>query len=159
MKLLTLSALMLLAACAPTPNSVHESGEESIDWGPRISEVNDILIHQGDLARIPEFFTESYVAWDNNLVAGTGYGAIRGYLKELRSAFPDLRVGIEVLVTQGNYVAWIRTHRGTHEGEFMGFPGTGRVLVWQTMVVTRYQDEKVAEEWAVSDLHRVIRAD
>lgn len=159
MKLSTLPLLMLLAACAPTPDTVPEPAEEPIDWGPRISEVNDILFHQRDFARVPEFFSDSYAVWDNNLQVAIGHGAIRNYLAELTSAFPDLRVGTEVLVTQGDYVAWIRTHHGTHEREFRGLPPTGRVLVWQTMIVTRYQDGMVAEEWAVSDLHRAIRAE
>jgi hypothetical protein len=34
----------------------------------------------------------------------------------------------------------------------MGTPATGRVLTWQDMVVTRYEDGMIAEEWGVSGL-------
>jgi predicted ester cyclase len=121
------------------------------DWAPQIREANEALLNQGDLDRIPEFFSESYLSHGDGAEA-RGHDAIRGFLEALAVGFPDLQVEIEVLATEGDRVAWIRNHRGTHEGEFMGVAATGRVLTWQDMVVTRYEDGMIAEEWGVSGL-------
>ena len=45
-----------------------------------------------------------------------------------------------------------RTLRATHKPVFRGFPATGHKIAWRDMIVSRLEDEKLAEEWAVSDL-------
>ena len=58
-----------------------------------------------------------------------------------------------------NLNSWQRTHRGTHKGDFRGFPATGRRIVWRDMIVTRFRGGLIAEEWAISDLaERLLRA-
>ena len=34
----------------------------------------------------------------------------------------------------------------------MGIPPTGQKVEWRDMVVTRFDGEKIAEDWAVSEL-------
>jgi len=130
---------------------------EVVDWAPQIQAANEALLNQGDLDRIPEFFSETYVSHRTEGDGG-GHEAIHGFLTALRAAFPDLAVEVEVLATEGNRVAWLRTHRGTHQADFMGVGATGQRLTWQDMVVTRYEDGMIAEEWGVSELGAVLRA-
>jgi predicted ester cyclase len=149
--------LLLVAACAPASDTGPPEALSQPDWAPQIREANEALLNQGDLDRIPDFFAESYISHGDG--AGTqGHEAIRGFLEAMAVAFPDLEVDVEILVTEGDRVAWIRNHRGTHQGEFMGIPGTGRVLTWQDMVVTRYEGDMIAEEWGVSGLAGVIQS-
>ncbi len=135
----------LLVACAGSDI------QEVTDWEPQIRAANDALLNQGDFDMVPQFFAESYVshALEGDIQGREG---IAGFVAALREAFPDLRVEIEVLATEGDRVAWLRTARGTHEGDFMGVPATGRSIVWQDMIVTRYVDGLIAEEWGVSGL-------
>lgn len=149
--------LVLLAACGPAADTAPMGTASATDWEPRIREANEVLLNDGELRRIPEFFAESYVSHADGAQA-QGHDAIRGFLEAMATAFPDLQVDVEVLVAERDRVAWIRNHRGTHEGEFLGVPGTGRVLTWQDMVVTRYDGTMIAEEWGVSGLPGVIRA-
>jgi predicted ester cyclase len=149
-----LAKILMLAAvgaCAPASDTPQPEASNQPDWAPRIREANEALLNQGDLERIPEFFSEAYLSHGDGAEA-QGHDAIRGFLEALAVGFPDLEVQIEILVTEGDRVAWVRSHRGTHEGEFMGTPATGRVLTWQDMVVTRYEDGMIAEEWGVSGL-------
>ena len=142
-------ALAILGAC--------DSAPVTPDWEPQIREANDLLLNQGNLDMVPEFFATTYVAH----VLGEdmrGREAIADFVTALREAFPDLQVEIEVLVTEGDRVAWLRTSRGTHEGDFMGVPASGRQIVWQDMVVTRYEDGMIAEEWGVSGLAERLHA-
>ena len=69
-----------------------------------------------------------------------------------RAAFPDLRMEAEdVLVSGDRAVARVRA-TGTHEGEFMGMPATGRHVDVQLIDITRFGDDGLAHEhWGVFD--------
>jgi predicted ester cyclase len=151
--LLRVVPILALAACA----APAEAPPEVVDWAPQLVAANEALLNQGDFDRIPDFFSESYVSHSTEGDAG-GHPAIRGWLTALRTAFPDLAVEVEVLATEGDRVAWLRTNRGTHQADFMGVEATGRQLIWQDMVVTRYEAGTIVEEWGVSELGAVLRA-
>ena len=82
-----------------------------------------------------------------------GHKFVRGFTRQLRSAIPDLRVvEVALLIQAGDTIAWQRTLSGTHEAEMMGIPPTGQKVEWRDMVVTRFDGEQIAEDWAVSEL-------
>jgi predicted ester cyclase len=81
-----------------------------------------------------------------------GHDTIRKVLGLYRRAFPDVRVQVEILVESKNRVAWQRTLRATHTGDFRGFPATGRPIVWRDMVTSRFRDGLIAEDWLLTDL-------
>ena len=45
---------------------------------------------------------------------------------DLRRAFPDFKVTIDRVIEQGDIVVARWTTTMTHEGEFLGFPATGK---------------------------------
>ena len=112
---------------------------------------NEELLNKGNAGAADEFFAPTYVL---HLTGQDlrGPRVVKGFVKELRRAFPDLRVEVAVLVSEENRVAWQRTHRATHRADFKGFPASGRTILWRDMVVTRFEDEIIAEDWAVTDL-------
>ena len=59
---------------------------------------------------------------------------------------------IEFLAQDGNKIVWQRTLSGTHKVEMKGIPPSGKKIVWRDMVVSRFDNEKIAEEWVVSEL-------
>lgn len=66
------------------------------------------------------FFTPDYVAHLTDQEMTGGQGAVRTVLAMYRSAFSDLRVEVEILVEGSDRVAWQRTLRATHDGDFKG---------------------------------------
>ena len=105
----------------------------------RIRAANSTLLVEGDLDAIDEFFARDYVAHLTGRDMTGGHAAIRRVLIMYRRAFRDLRVDVEILVKAGDRIAWQRTLRGTHEGDFKGYPGTGRPIVWRDMVISRFR--------------------
>ncbi len=122
------------------------------DLGAQIQAANEHLLNQGHVGMAAEFFSATYVAHVTGGDLRGGPEIIAGFATRLRAAFPDLHVEVEVLAVQGDRVAWLRTHRGTHRAEFQGVAASGRVVEWRSLVVTRFEAGKIAEEWAVSDL-------
>ncbi len=128
------------------------------DLGAQIQAANDHLINQGHVSMVLDFFAPQFVV---HLSTGDVQGDpefITEFVNELRTAFPDLHVEVQILVVQGNRVAWLRRNRGTQRGAYMGVPASDRVIEWHDMVVTRFEDGKIAEEWGVSDIVDRLRA-
>lgn len=106
----------------------------------------------GNLDAIAEFFTPDYVAHLTDEDLTGGHAAIRRVVGMYRRAFKDLQVEVEILVKAKDRVAWQRTLRATHKGDFKGFPATGRPIVWRDMVASRFRDGLIAEDWLITDL-------
>ncbi len=118
----------------------------------KIQAANSALIANGNLDAVGEFFTPDYVTHLTEQDMTGGHGAIRRVLGMYRRAFGDLQVQVEILVEAKDRVAWQRTLRGTHKGDFKGFPATGRPIVWRDMVTSRFRDGLIAEDWLITDL-------
>ena len=70
----------------------------------------------------------------------------------IKLGFPDLRAHIDDVVAAGDQVALRLTFRGTHRGEFLGIPATGRAIEYVSHEFYRIADGRIAEEWICSDM-------
>ena len=77
---------------------------------------------------------------------------IRGIeLDDYRRAFPDCQFEVEDLVSERDALAIVWVMRGTHEGEWLGVPPTGRPVAMRGMHLFRRHDGQPVEIWAVID--------
>ena len=68
------------------------------------------------------------------------------------SAFPDLRMHAEDILVSGDKVVARVRGTGTHQGEFMGMPATGKSVDVQLIDIIRFGDDGLAHEhWGVFD--------
>ena len=118
----------------------------------RVRFANDEIVGKGDLGVVDEVFATDYVVHAGGKDY-KGHAFVRRFAGLLRSAIPDLRVvEIALLIQAGDTIVWQRTLSGTHEAEMMGIPPSGQKVEWRDMVVTRFDGEKIAEDWGVSEL-------
>lgn len=73
------------------------------------------------------------------------------------TAFPDLSLDVEQLVEDGDTVATRGVWRGTHRGEFLGVPATGRPVEARYADFWRVTGGKVAGNWVTMDLLAVLQ--
>lgn len=112
----------------------------------------DELIGKGNLGIVDEVFASDYVAHAGGKEY-SGHSFIKRFANQLRTAIPDIRVvEVKFLTQDVNTIVWQRALRGTHEVEMQGIPPSGKKVKWVDMVVTRFKNEKIAEEWVVSEL-------
>jgi steroid delta-isomerase-like uncharacterized protein len=78
-------------------------------------------------------------------------------LRSLRAAFPDISIEVEDVVAAGDRVAFRGTLRGTHEGEFLGIPATGRHVTVSLVDIIRVEDGRFAEHWGGPDFLDLVR--
>ena len=80
-----------------------------------------------------------------------GPDAMRAWLLGNKTTFPDYREDLEMLVGEGDYVAWRSTGTGTQMGPMGPFPATGRHMSITIIGMHRFEDGKIAETWTSWD--------
>jgi steroid delta-isomerase-like uncharacterized protein len=81
----------------------------------------------------------------------------RELYRALRAAFPDFHADIHWQIADGDRVATYKTYHGTHRGEFLGVPPTGRKIQFETVDVMRVRNGKIAEHWGVANLFSLLQ--
>ena len=77
--------------------------------------------------------------------------------KTIRAAFPDTKVVIHDMVAEGDKVVVYKNHEGTHTGELMGIPPTGKRVSFAIIEILTLRDGKYVEHFAVSDSEGLMR--
>ena len=76
-----------------------------------------------------------------------GLEAYRQFGSLYFSAFPDLQITPEDLIAEGDKVTMRYGWRGTHKGELMGIPPTGKQVTTWGISILRVANGKIAEQW------------
>jgi predicted ester cyclase len=82
---------------------------------------------------------------------------VKRLFAEFRAAFPDWQEEIVELVAEGNTVAGRFKCSGTHQGEFLGEPPTGKRMEVEEVFFLRVEDGKFVDFWALEDSLRRLR--
>ena len=69
----------------------------------------------------------------------------------LRMAFPDVYHTIDDMIAERDKVVLRGSFGGTHKGEFLGIPATGKQVMVMTIDILRIADGKVMEHWGQFD--------
>src|SRR5438270_13662004 len=76
-----------------------------------------------------------------------GLEAYRQFGSLYFSAFPDLQINPEDLTAEEDKVTMRYGWRGTHKGELMGIPPTGKQVTTWGISILRVANGKIAEQW------------
>ncbi len=125
---------------------MNKNNEEIIKLG------NDELIAKGNLDIISDIFASDYVVHAGSKKY-TGHEFIIKWAKQLRLAIPDIQIiKIEILNHSEDTIAWQRTLKGTHKEKMMGIAPSEQEIEWNEIIVSRFDNNKILEEWVVSEM-------
>jgi len=85
-------------------------------------------------------------------IKATGAQRLKEVFARLHRVYPDLHVTIEDLIEEGDKVVSRNTVTGTHHGEYMGRPPTGKSVTYDEIFIFRFADGRIAETWGVVDV-------
>ncbi len=68
-----------------------------------------------------------------------------------RKAFPDVHFTIDEQIAEGDKVVTRWTGHGTHKGELLGIPATGKSATVTGIAVDRIVNGKIVESWGIFD--------
>ena len=110
----------------------------------------DEIINKGDVDLVDELFDPAFVT---ETPQGTfDREGFKQYVLGWRAGFPDVRCEVTDVVEEGDRIAWAVRATGTHTGDFMGIPATGRSIDIQGIDIMRFDGAGlVCEHWGVTD--------
>ena len=118
-----------------------------------MSRIYEEVFSQGDLGLIDELLADDFVEHEE-LPPGVpqGKGAPRAMMTMMRGAFPDFHARVEELLEDGDKVIARVRFSGTHQGEFMGIPATGKRFDIAVIDIIEFRDGKGVAHWGVMDM-------
>ena len=75
----------------------------------------------------------------------------RQFATEGHTAFPDTRIEVEDMISEGDKVTARVTMSGTHQGEFQGIAPTGNRVQVRAIDIFRIMNGKIVEHWGHGD--------
>jgi steroid delta-isomerase-like uncharacterized protein len=110
------------------------------------------VFNEGRVELIPEVTTENFVEHETIPGGPEGREAVTWFVSSFRGAVPDLRAEVEDLIAEGDRLAVRSTWSGTHQGDLFGMPATGKRFTMNVIDIVRFEGDRVAEHWGVSDV-------
>jgi steroid delta-isomerase-like uncharacterized protein len=102
----------------------------------------------GRLEVVDELVASDFVEHDPSLTEEVrGPAGVKELIAGYRAAFPDIRITIEDQIADGDYVVSRWSGTGTHQGELMGMPATGKQATVTGITIDRIVDGRIAESW------------
>ena len=112
----------------------------------------EVVQRDGALDRVEEFVHPDVVDHARPPGAPGGVAGVSAVLGMIREAFPDHDAEVIHMIAEGDLVATYKTFTGTHLGDFLGMPATGRRATIRVMDFVRYRDDQIAEHWNIVDV-------
>jgi steroid delta-isomerase-like uncharacterized protein len=108
-------------------------------------------VNSGNLHELNEVFAPNVVDRDPASDQQPGPEGFIHFFTGFRAAFPDLTISVEQLVADEDNVAIAYTVTGTHQGDFLGIPATGRQIKARGLQIARFENGQIVERWGSSD--------
>jgi steroid delta-isomerase-like uncharacterized protein len=110
------------------------------------------LVSAGDVDGFGEHVADDFVEHEELPGLERSKEGVKQLFHMYRAAFPDLRMEAQDVLASGDKVVARVRATGTHQGEFMGMPATGKSIDVQLIDIIRFGDDGLAHEhWGVFD--------
>jgi steroid delta-isomerase-like uncharacterized protein len=110
-------------------------------------------INTGNVSLLEKFVAPDYVEHSEGF---RGVEAFAQQITAFRAAFPDLRVSIDDLLTDGDRFASRTTVTGTHTGDLMGMPATGQQISVEAVDIGRIENGQAKERWGGLNMYSML---
>lgn len=110
----------------------------------------DAVLNRGDIDLLDDLAAADYVEHDPLPGQGDGRQGLKDRVTMIATAFSQTFT-IEDVIAEGDRVVVRWTGSGTHVGEFMGIPPTGRSFTIAGIDIHRIEGGRMAEHWHVVD--------
>ena len=118
----------------------------------------DEVFNAGNFDAVDEILSPDYAHHDPTTQEfGSGIEGFKRLIGYYREAFPDLEITLDDQFAAGDRVVDRWTGHGTHQGELMGIPATGRPVTAGGISIHRIADGRIAETWNNYDAAGILR--
>ena len=99
---------------------------------------------------------------EDGIVESPSFGMLRGRpaiaqgYERMFAAFPDLAFTVESVVAEGDQAAVAIRLVGTHRGEFLGMPATGKQVEARAVFLQRLKQSQIVHERRIHDFSGLL---
>jgi steroid delta-isomerase-like uncharacterized protein len=116
------------------------------------------LINAGDIDGFGDLLADGFVEHEEIPGLEPTKDGVKTFFRMYLAAFPDLRMNVEDVLPSGDKVVARVRATGTHQGEFMGMPATGRSVDVQMIDIIGFGADGLAtEHWGVFDMLTMLQ--
>ena len=113
--------------------------------------------NKGYLPVADQLFAQNYSHHDSSTPEfGRGPESEKKRATLCRTAFPDVRLTIEDIISEGETVTARWSCKGTHQGDLNGIAATGKQFVISGISVARFTNGKMIEGWVNCDAPGIL---
>ena len=110
-------------------------------------------INTGNLTLLEKYVAPDYIEHTD------GFQGVEPFAQQIaafRAGFPDLHVTIDDLLTDGDRFASRTTVTGTHTGDLMGMPATGKRISVEAVNIGRIGNGQAKERWGGLNMYSLL---
>jgi len=112
-----------------------------------IRKITEEVYSQGNIAAVDRYYAPDWVLHDAPPNAGGDREALKEVLRVIQGGFPDVHASIELIMAEGDLVAYRTVAEGTHTREYFGVAPTGKRVTLRQLNIDRVRDGRIIESW------------
>lgn len=120
-----------------------------------LQRVFDEIVNDGRLEVADELFAEDFVS-HGPMGDMEGREAFKSVVAQWLSAVPDLHCVVQKVIVEGDFAAWLVHATGTHTGDGLGFPATGKSFETVSANIGRFSQGLAAEHWSEQGMFQTL---
>ena|SRR5436190_14226071 len=105
---------------------------------------------------IDDLLTEDFTEHTPAPGQGADRQGTKEFIGQMLEAFPDMDFTIDSQIAEGDMVSSIGTMTGTHRGDFMGVPATGRRVSVPVMDTAKGRGGRFSDHWGLVDVPKLM---
>jgi predicted ester cyclase len=121
-------------------------------------------INQHDVSILDEVYAadgyvnhQVLVTMGGNTPTTMGLAQAKNYFAARFKAFPDIQLSTDIRTGSGDLIAANLIWRGTHQGEYLGIPATGKKVAWNSTDILRIRGRRFVEHWGAVDFYGLVK--
>ena len=114
-------------------------------------------VSAGNIGVVDELLADDFVEHEEFPGIEPNKEGVKQFFALFRSAFSDLRLDAHEVVAEGDLVCARGSLSGTHDGDFMGMPPTGKHVEVHGFDMVRVRDGQCTEHWGVFDMMAMMQ--
>ena len=116
------------------------------------------LLNAGDVDGFGDLLADDFVEHEVSPGLAPTKEGVKAFFRMYIAAFPDLRMVPEDVLPSGDKVVARTRGTGTHRGEFMGMPATGKSIDVELIDIMRFGDDGLVQEhWGAFDALKMMQ--
>jgi steroid delta-isomerase-like uncharacterized protein len=126
-----------------------------MDGKELVRRIFDEIVNDGRIDAVDELMAEDFL--DHGPMGDAqGREAFKASITAWRAAVPDVHCEVDNLIAEGDTVGWTVHTTGTHTGDALGFPATGKHFETVSANIGRFKDGRATEHWAEQGLFPML---